>query len=104
MVEGQAFAEIEVMKMIQTLASPAAGVISFQVNEGSALAAGALIATLGLDDPTKVKRAETFTGEARHLSPRHACTMMGQFEDVHDLLWPVILLLSTTATNPQMFT
>lgn len=30
-VEGQAFAEIEVMKMIQTLASPAAGVISFQV-------------------------------------------------------------------------
>lgn len=62
-VEGQAFAEIEVMKMIQTLASPAAGVISFQVNEGSALAAGALIATLELDDPTKVKRAETFTGE-----------------------------------------
>lgn len=30
-LEGQAFAEIEVMKMIQTLASPAAGVISFQV-------------------------------------------------------------------------
>jgi acetyl-CoA carboxylase/biotin carboxylase 1 len=72
-VEGQAFAEIEVMKMIQTLVSPAAGVISFQVNEGSALAAGALIATLELDDPTKVKRAETFTGEALPLSPRHAC-------------------------------
>jgi acetyl-CoA carboxylase/biotin carboxylase 1 len=31
-VEGQAFAEIEVMKMIQTLASPAAGVISFSVS------------------------------------------------------------------------
>lgn len=31
-VEGQAFAEIEVMKMIQTMASPAAGVISFQVS------------------------------------------------------------------------
>lgn len=29
--EGQPFAEIEVMKMIQTLPSPAAGVISFQV-------------------------------------------------------------------------
>lgn len=75
-VEGQAFAEIEVMKMIQTLASPAAGVISFQVNEGSALAAGALIATLELDDPTKVKRAETFTGEAPHLSPDTACVLM----------------------------
>lgn len=36
-----------------------------QVNEGSALASGALIATLDLDDPTKVKRAETFTGEQR---------------------------------------
>jgi len=33
------------------------------VNEGSALAPGALIATLELDDPTKVKRAETFTGK-----------------------------------------
>lgn len=32
--EGQAFAEIEVMKMIQTIASPAAGVISFQVSKG----------------------------------------------------------------------
>lgn len=35
-----------------------------QVNEGSALTAGALIAGLDLDDPTKVKRAETFTGES----------------------------------------
>lgn len=34
-----------------------------QVNEGSALTAGALIARLELDDPTKVKRAETFTGK-----------------------------------------
>ncbi len=33
------------------------------MNEGSALTAGALIAKLELDDPTKVKRAETFTGE-----------------------------------------
>lgn len=33
-----------------------------QVNEGSALSAGALIAKLDLDDPTKVKRAEMYTG------------------------------------------
>lgn len=33
------------------------------MNEGSALTAGALIAKLELDDPTKVKRAETFTGK-----------------------------------------
>jgi pyruvate/2-oxoglutarate dehydrogenase complex dihydrolipoamide acyltransferase (E2) component len=72
-LEGQAFAEIEVMKMIQTLASPAAGVISFQVNEGSALAAGALIAKLELDDPTKVKRAETFTGVCAAVWLRQAC-------------------------------
>jgi hypothetical protein len=36
--------------------------VLLQVNEGSALTAGALIAKLELDDPTKVKRAETFTG------------------------------------------
>jgi hypothetical protein len=35
-----------------------------QVNEGSALTAGALIAKLELDDPTKVKRAENFNGKA----------------------------------------
>lgn len=30
-VEGQPFAEIEVMKMIQTILSPASGIIHFQV-------------------------------------------------------------------------
>lgn len=38
--------------------------MGLQVNEGSALTAGALIAKLELDDPTKVKRAENFTGKA----------------------------------------
>jgi acetyl-CoA carboxylase/biotin carboxylase 1 len=39
------------------------------VNEGSALSAGELIARLDLDDPSKVKRAEKFTGDLPALSP-----------------------------------
>ena len=47
----------------QSSSIPTHIMVVLQVNEGSALTSGALIATLDLDDPTKVKRAEGFTGE-----------------------------------------
>lgn len=46
--KGQAYAEVEVMKMMMPLLSPAAGKISFQASEGAPLMAGELIATLDL--------------------------------------------------------
>lgn len=46
--KGQAYAEVEVMKMMMPLLSPAAGVIAFVAGEGAPLLAGELIATLDL--------------------------------------------------------
>lgn len=66
---GQPYAEVEVMKMIMPQLCPAAGAIHFSVNEGAALAAGELIARMELDDPSKVKRAEKFTGTLPPLGP-----------------------------------
>ncbi len=53
---GQAFAEVEVMKMYMTLSVPEAGVISLAKLEGTVLEPGELIATVSLDDPTKVHK------------------------------------------------
>ena len=50
MVVDQAYAEVEVMKMVMPLLTPAAGVITFVKAEGGMLVAGDLIATLELAD------------------------------------------------------
>jgi hypothetical protein len=65
----QAYAELEVMKMVMPVLAPAAGVITFLIPEGSSLSAGDQMARLELDDPTKVKRAELFTGLLPELGP-----------------------------------
>ena len=67
--QNQAYAEVEVMKMMMPVLAPASGHIRFCVNEGAALAAGDLIARLDLDDPTKVKRAEAFKDAFPKLGP-----------------------------------
>jgi len=46
--KGQAYAEVEVMKMMMPLLTPAAGIITFNASEGAPLVAGELIATLEL--------------------------------------------------------
>ncbi len=46
--KGAAYAEVEVMKMMMPLLSPAAGVITFQASEGAPLVAGELIGNLEL--------------------------------------------------------
>ena len=66
---GEPFAEIEVMKMLMPLSSPAAGKVNFRVQEGSAMAAGDLIAQLDLDDPSAVERATPYAGGFPELGP-----------------------------------
>ncbi|XP_064322282.1 acetyl-CoA carboxylase 2 isoform X2 [Phalacrocorax carbo] len=60
--EGNVFAEIEVMKIIMTLAVEEAGRVHYVKRPGALLEAGCVIARLELDDPTKVKPAQPFTG------------------------------------------
>ncbi|XP_075372691.1 acetyl-CoA carboxylase 2 [Mycteria americana] len=60
--EGNVFAEIEVMKIIMTLAVEEAGRVHYVKRPGALLEAGCVIARLELDDPTKVKAAQPFTG------------------------------------------
>nr|ASZ00201.1 acetyl-CoA carboxylase 1 [Hypseocharis bilobata] len=63
------YAEVEVMKMCMPLLSPASGVIQFKLSEGQAMQAGELIASLDLDDPSAVRKAEPFQGSFPVLGP-----------------------------------
>ncbi|KAL5714796.1 acetyl-coenzyme-A carboxylase [Ranunculus cassubicifolius] len=63
------YAEVEVMKMCMPLLLPAAGAIHFKISEGQAMQAGDLIASLDLDDPTAVRKAEPFHGSFPLLGP-----------------------------------
>ncbi|XP_009758450.1 acetyl-CoA carboxylase 1-like [Nicotiana sylvestris] len=63
------YAEVEVMKMCMPLLSPASGVIHFKMSEGQAMQAGELIASLDLDDPSAVRKAEPFRGSFPILEP-----------------------------------
>ncbi|XP_069727330.1 acetyl-CoA carboxylase 2 isoform X1 [Phaenicophaeus curvirostris] len=60
--EGNVYAEIEVMKIIMTLTVEEAGRVHYVKRPGALLEAGCVIAQLELDDPTKVKPAQLFTG------------------------------------------
>ena len=63
------YAEIEVMKMYITLTAPESGVIRTVKPEGAVLEAGDLIATLVLDDPARVQKAEPFAGQFPAMRP-----------------------------------
>ncbi|GIY74923.1 acetyl-CoA carboxylase [Caerostris extrusa] len=58
----QAYAEIEVMKMVMTLTINESGCIHFVKRPGAVLEAGTILARLELDDPSQMKRAQLFTG------------------------------------------
>ena len=60
---GDAYVEIEVMKMYMPLRAAESGVVSFQISEGAALSPGDLIATVKLDSPDKVVKAAPFTAQ-----------------------------------------
>ncbi|KAM8714293.1 hypothetical protein ACLKA7_014427 [Drosophila subpalustris] len=56
--KGQAYAEIEVMKMVMTLTSQEAGTVTFVRRPGAVLDAGTLLGHLELDDPSLVTKAQ----------------------------------------------
>jgi len=60
---GQAYVEIEVMKMVMTLTATESGCIQYKKRPGAVLDSGSLIAQLDLDDPSKVTRATLFNGK-----------------------------------------
>ncbi|KAK4561411.1 acetyl-coenzyme-A carboxylase [Recurvomyces mirabilis] len=60
--KGQAFAEVEVMKMYMPLLAQEDGIVNFLKQPGATLEAGDVLGILGLDDPTKVKSAQPFLG------------------------------------------
>lgn len=60
--KGEAYAEIEVMKMFMPLKVEEAGVVEWKANEGAALSPGDLLATLKLDNPENVASTTVFVG------------------------------------------
>ncbi|KAK0166882.1 hypothetical protein PV327_004353 [Microctonus hyperodae] len=60
---GQAYAEIEVMKMVMTVTANEAGSVFYVKRPGAVLEAGTLIAHLELDDPSLVTKAHEYTGQ-----------------------------------------
>ena len=58
---GQAYAEIEVMKMVMTLTTQESGQLVQVKRSGAVLEAGSILARLELDDPSRVHRAELYT-------------------------------------------
>ena len=59
---GDAYAEIEVMKMIMSVTATESGIAQFMKQPGQTLAQGELLGILTLDDPTRVKFAKPFEG------------------------------------------
>ncbi|CAM9661677.1 unnamed protein product, partial [Laminaria digitata] len=60
--QGEAYCEVEVMKMYMPLCVRESGVVRWHLSEGAALKPGDRLATLELDDPTAVTMAEVFQG------------------------------------------
>ncbi|GKY92813.1 hypothetical protein MPSEU_000250900 [Mayamaea pseudoterrestris] len=61
--KGEAYAEIEVMKMFMPLKVEESGVLTWEVNEGASLSAGDLLGTLELDNPENVAQVSVFNGD-----------------------------------------
>ena len=67
--KGQAFAEVEVMKMYMPLIAQEDGIVNLIKQPGATLEAGDILGILALDDPTKVKSAQPFRGTLPDLRP-----------------------------------
>ncbi|KZF21703.1 acetyl-CoA carboxylase [Xylona heveae TC161] len=66
---GQAFAEVEVMKMYMPLIAAEDGVVELIKQPGATLQAGDILGILTLDDPTRVKHAQPFLGHLPDVGP-----------------------------------
>ncbi|KAJ1732462.1 acetyl-coenzyme-A carboxylase [Coemansia biformis] len=69
---GEAYAEIEVMKMYMQLTTSEDGIVQFVKQPGAGLAAGEVIGVLTLDDPSLVKHARPFEGQLPAFGPPQA--------------------------------
>ncbi|XP_078663986.1 acetyl-CoA carboxylase-like isoform X7 [Branchiostoma floridae x Branchiostoma belcheri] len=58
---GQAYAEIEVMKMVMALTVTESGCVHFVKRAGAILSPGSVVANLALDDPSRVQQAQVYT-------------------------------------------
>ena len=63
--KGEAYSEIEVMKMFMPLKAAEAGTISWKLNEGAALGPGDLVATMELDNPDNVATTTIFEDDLK---------------------------------------
>ncbi|RDW59903.1 putative acetyl-CoA carboxylase [Coleophoma cylindrospora] len=66
---GQAFAEVEVMKMYMPLLAAEDGIVQLIKQPGATLEAGDILGILSLDDPSRVKHAQPFLGQLPDLGP-----------------------------------
>lgn len=66
---GQAFAEVEVMKMYMPLIAAEDGIVQLIKQPGATLEAGDILGILSLDDPSRVKHAQPFLGHLPELGP-----------------------------------
>ena len=65
--EGEAYVELEAMKMIMPIKATGTGKVSHLRGAGSIVSAGELLGTLELKDPSKVKKIVPFEGQLRDL-------------------------------------
>uniref|UniRef100_A0A7S4BXK4 Acetyl-CoA carboxylase n=1 Tax=Chrysotila carterae TaxID=13221 RepID=A0A7S4BXK4_CHRCT len=75
--KGDAYAEMEVMKMLFALPAPEAGVVSLLKPAGSFVNAGEALGRLALDDPSLVAKAKPFDGD------------LGNFEAPPEMIEPI---------------
>ena len=66
---GQAYAEVEVMKMYMPLITQEDGIVQLIKQPGATLGTGDILGILSLDDPSKVKHAQPFSGQLPELGP-----------------------------------
>jgi acetyl-CoA carboxylase/biotin carboxylase 1 len=66
---GQAFAEVEVMKMYMPLIAQEDGIVQLIKQPGATLEAGDILGILALDDPSRVQHAQPFLGQLPDLGP-----------------------------------
>lgn len=68
---GQAFCEMEVMKMYMQLTTSHGGVLTHAANADSYVKAGDVIGSMDLDDKSSVSTAELYTGKLPSFRPPH---------------------------------
>ncbi|KAF3392437.1 Acetyl-CoA carboxylase [Penicillium rolfsii] len=66
---GQPYAEVEVMKMYMPLIAQEDGIVQLIKQPGATLEAGDILGILALDDPSRVKHAQPFTGQLPEMGP-----------------------------------